>query len=63
MRSEDGLDNAIHYSQSATKKNSQYALAYFGLADCYGILGAAIVVSVPRTIYRQARILTIDPTM
>ena len=47
MRSEDGLDKAIHYFQSATEKDPQYALAYAGLADCYGILGAAIIGTVP----------------
>ena len=46
-RSEDALDQAIHYFQSATEKDPQYALAYAGLADCYGILGAAIVGTVP----------------
>lgn len=46
-RSEDGLDKAIHYFQSATEKDPRYALAYAGLADCYGILGAAIVGTIP----------------
>jgi len=46
-RSEDGLDKAIHYFQSATEKDPTYALAYAGLADCYGILGAAIVGTIP----------------
>ena len=46
-RSEQSLDKAIQYFQSATEKDPQYALAYAGLADCYGILGAAIVGTVP----------------
>jgi TolB-like protein/DNA-binding winged helix-turn-helix (wHTH) protein/Tfp pilus assembly protein PilF len=46
-RSEDALDKAIHYFQSATEKDPNYALAYAGLADCYGILGAAIVGTIP----------------
>ncbi len=46
-RSEEGLEKAIQYFQSATEKDPQYALAYAGLADCYGILGAAIVGTVP----------------
>ena len=46
-RSEDGLDKAIHYFQAATEKDPHYALAYAGLADCYGILGAAIVGTIP----------------
>ncbi len=46
-RSEDALDKAIHYFRSATEKDPTYALAYAGLADCYGILGAAIVGTIP----------------
>lgn len=46
-RSEEALDKAIQYFQSATEKDPQYALAYAGLADCYGIIGAAIVGTVP----------------
>lgn len=46
-RSEESLDKAIQYFQSATEKDPQYALAYAGLADCYGIIGAAIVGTVP----------------
>ncbi|GAC1415597.1 MAG: adenylate/guanylate cyclase domain-containing protein [Acidobacteriaceae bacterium] len=46
-RSEDALGTAIRYFQSATQKDPNYALAYAGLADCYGILGAAIVGTVP----------------
>ncbi len=46
-RSEDGLEKAIQYFASATKKDPHYALAYAGLADGYGILGAAIVGTVP----------------
>lgn len=46
-RSEEALDKAIQYFESATEKDPQYALAYAGLADCYGIIGAAIVGTVP----------------
>jgi len=46
-RSETDLIKAIQYFQSATEADPQYALAYAGLADCYGILGAAIVGTVP----------------
>lgn len=46
-RSQEGLTKAIEYFQLATKKEPQYALAYAGLADCYGIIGAAIVGTVP----------------
>ncbi|MGI8770034.1 MAG: winged helix-turn-helix domain-containing protein [Acidobacteriaceae bacterium] len=46
-RSEAGLTKAIEYFTLATKNDPQYALAYAGLADCYGIIGAAIVGTVP----------------
>ncbi len=46
-RSEEGLKKAITYFQLATKKDPDYALAYAGLADCYSIIGSAIVGSVP----------------
>jgi TolB-like protein/DNA-binding winged helix-turn-helix (wHTH) protein/Tfp pilus assembly protein PilF len=46
-RSREDLVKAIDYFQSAIVKDPQYALAYAGLADCYGILGAAIVGTVP----------------
>ncbi len=37
-RSEEGLKKAIKYFQQATDKDPNYALAYAGLADCYGAL-------------------------
>jgi TolB-like protein/DNA-binding winged helix-turn-helix (wHTH) protein/Tfp pilus assembly protein PilF len=46
-RSEASLTKAINYFELATKDEPQYALAYAGLADCYGIIGAAIVGTVP----------------
>ncbi len=46
-RSESALTKAINYFELATKDEPQYALAYAGLADCYGIIGAAIVGTVP----------------
>jgi TolB-like protein/DNA-binding winged helix-turn-helix (wHTH) protein/Tfp pilus assembly protein PilF len=46
-RSREDLLKAIDYFQSAIVKDPQYALAYAGLADCYGIVGAAIVGTVP----------------
>lgn len=68
-RSEDGLDKAIQYFQSATERDPQYALAYAGLADCYGILGAAIVGTVPTSeVASKAeaaarRAVELDPTL
>jgi TolB-like protein/DNA-binding winged helix-turn-helix (wHTH) protein/Tfp pilus assembly protein PilF len=46
-RSEEGLTKAIDYFELATKKDPNYALAYAGLADCYSIIGSAIVGTVP----------------
>ena len=46
-RSEEGLNKAIEYFQRATEKDPHYALAYAGLADCYSIIGSAIVGTVP----------------
>jgi TolB-like protein/DNA-binding winged helix-turn-helix (wHTH) protein/Tfp pilus assembly protein PilF len=46
-RSEEGLNKAIEYFQLATQKDPRYALAYAGLADCYSIIGSAIVGTVP----------------
>lgn len=34
---------AIEYFRRATEKDPSYALAYAGLADCYGLLGAYLV--------------------
>jgi TolB-like protein/DNA-binding winged helix-turn-helix (wHTH) protein len=46
-RSEEDLNKAIQYFQLATEKDNQSALAYAGLADCYSIIGSAIVGTVP----------------
>ena len=68
-RSDEGLTKAIGYYEQATRKDPQYALAYAGLADSYGIIGATIFGSVPA---REAapkakaaalRALEIDPTL
>lgn len=46
-RSQEGLTKAIDYFQLAIEKDPNYALAYAGLADCYSIIGSAIVGTVP----------------
>jgi TolB-like protein/DNA-binding winged helix-turn-helix (wHTH) protein/Tfp pilus assembly protein PilF len=46
-RSEEGLTRAIEYFQLAAQKDPHSALAFAGLADCYSIIGSAIVGSVP----------------
>jgi DNA-binding winged helix-turn-helix (wHTH) protein/TolB-like protein/Flp pilus assembly protein TadD len=38
-RSEEGLRRSIDYFQRATEEDLQYAQAYAGLADAYGLLG------------------------
>src|SRR5258708_168362 len=46
-RSQEGLTKAINYFHVAVEKDPRYALAYAGLADCYSIIGSAIVGTVP----------------
>src|SRR5437016_5044500 len=55
-RSQEGLTKAIDYFQLAIEKDPNYALAYAGLADCYSIIGSAIVGTVPASgVAPQAR--------
>jgi TolB-like protein/DNA-binding winged helix-turn-helix (wHTH) protein/Tfp pilus assembly protein PilF len=46
-RSEEGLLKAIEYFEAATKKDPDYALAHASLADCYSVVGSAIVGTMP----------------
>jgi TolB-like protein/DNA-binding winged helix-turn-helix (wHTH) protein/Tfp pilus assembly protein PilF len=46
-RSQESLTKAIDYFQLAIEKDPNNALAYAGLADCYSIIGSAIVGTVP----------------
>jgi len=46
-RSDEGLAKAIEYFEAATTKDPNYALAYAGLADCYSVVGSAIVGTMP----------------
>jgi TolB-like protein/DNA-binding winged helix-turn-helix (wHTH) protein/Tfp pilus assembly protein PilF len=46
-RSEEGLRKAIDYFELATQRDDHSALAFAGLADCYSIIGSAIVGTVP----------------
>jgi TolB-like protein/DNA-binding winged helix-turn-helix (wHTH) protein/Tfp pilus assembly protein PilF len=68
-RSGDGFAKAIQYFENATRKDPQYALAYAGLADCYGIIGATIYGSVPaaeaapKAKAAAIRALQIDPSL
>jgi len=68
-RTDENLHRAIGYFESATQQDSQYALAYAGLSDCYAVIGAAIFGTMPADQAapkaRQAaqRALEIDPTL
>lgn len=68
-RSSEGFARAIGYFEEATRKDPQYALAYAGLADCYGIIGATIYGSVPaaeaapKAKAAAIRALEIDPSL
>jgi TolB-like protein/DNA-binding winged helix-turn-helix (wHTH) protein/Tfp pilus assembly protein PilF len=68
-RSGDGFEKAIGYFEEATRRDPQYALAYAGLADCYGIIGATIYGSLPaseaapKAKAAAIRALEIDPTL
>src|SRR5579864_29595 len=68
-RSGEGFTKAIGYFEESTRKDPQYALAYAGLADCYGIIGATIYGTVPtaeaapKARAAAVRALEIDPTL
>ncbi len=68
-RSEGSLTRAIEYFEQATREDPKYALAYAGLADCYSIIGAAIVGTVPagevapKAEAASRRALELDPTL
>ena len=42
-RTKDDFHRGIGYFRSAVEKDPSYALAYAGMADCYGLLGAYMV--------------------
>lgn len=68
-RSGEGFAKAIRYFENATRKDPQYALAYAGLADSYGIIGAIMYGSVPaaeaapKAKAAAVRALQIDPSL
>ena len=68
-RSGDGFEKAIGYFEEATRRDPQYALAYAGLADCYGIIGATIygrlpaAEAAPKAKAAAIRALEIDPSL
>jgi TolB-like protein len=50
LRSEAGYLKVIDYFQAAVTENPQYAQAYAGLADAYGLLGSLPTSKVPRDV-------------
>lgn len=68
-RSEEGFTKAIAYFEEATHQDPQYALAYAGLADCYGVIGSTIIGSVPaaeaapKAKAAAIRALELDPSL
>jgi TolB-like protein/DNA-binding winged helix-turn-helix (wHTH) protein/Tfp pilus assembly protein PilF len=68
-RSDEGFNKAIGYFEEATRIDPQYALAYAGLADCYGIVGATIFGNsptsevAPKAKAAATRALELDPTL
>jgi TolB-like protein/DNA-binding winged helix-turn-helix (wHTH) protein/Flp pilus assembly protein TadD len=68
-RSGEGFVKAIRYFEDATRRDPQYALAFAGLADCYGIIGATIYGSIPaaeaapKAKAAAVRALQIDPSL
>jgi TolB-like protein/predicted Ser/Thr protein kinase len=54
----DGIEKGVEYLQQAIVKDPTYALAYSGLADCYGELGGFGFVS-PKEAYPKAREATL----
>jgi serine/threonine protein kinase/tetratricopeptide (TPR) repeat protein len=53
-RTRPALERAITYFQEAIDKDSEYALAYAGLADCYAVLGS-FTFRAPQDVFPQAR--------
>jgi TolB-like protein/DNA-binding winged helix-turn-helix (wHTH) protein len=68
-RTDENLHRAIGYFENATKQDTQYALAYAGLSDCYAVIGAAIFGTMPageaapKAKQAAQRALEIDPTL
>lgn len=66
-RTDQNLTRAITYFEQATHQDSQYALAYAGLSDCYAIISAEIfgtmpaAVAAPKAKAAALRALEIEP--
>lgn len=66
-RNVEGFKKAIDYFQQAIDKDPNYALAYAGLADCYGVLTNYHVLapneSIPKARVAALKALEIDETL
>jgi TolB-like protein/DNA-binding winged helix-turn-helix (wHTH) protein/Tfp pilus assembly protein PilF len=68
-RTDENLVKSIGYFEEAARLDPQYALAYAGLADCYGIIGATIFGTMPaneaapKAKAAALRALEIDPSL
>jgi serine/threonine protein kinase/tetratricopeptide (TPR) repeat protein len=66
-RTEEGFHEAINYFERATNEDPSYALAYVGLADSYGLLGAysylAPEESFPKAKLAVEKAIEIDDTL
>ena len=58
-----GYRNAIEYFQRAIQRDSNYALAYSGLADSYLLLGSTYVESLPEAKAAAERARELDPNL
>ncbi len=64
-RTPDGIQKAIEYFQEAIAKDSSYALAYAGLADCYQVPGNPLPPrqKIPRARAAAMKALELDDTL
>jgi TolB-like protein/Tfp pilus assembly protein PilF len=66
-RTPEGITKGIEYFRLAIKIDPNYALAYAGLADCYGTLGAFDVHSpkeaIPKALQAALKALSIEPNL
>jgi serine/threonine protein kinase/tetratricopeptide (TPR) repeat protein len=64
-RTLEDLKKAIEYFNQAVEKDSNYALAYAGIADCYGVpqIGLSPPEAMPRAKAAAMKALSIDDTL
>ena len=59
----EGFKTAIDYFQQAIGRDSQYALAYSGLADSYLLLGSYLVEAIPEAKVAALKALELDSSL